>query len=347
MRAPGALRALAPLGLALLLAPAPLRAQATAPDAPAELFVLDYDVPESPGLVALGASSAKILRAGAAKPAVASLVNSFLTGGEVQSGIALDAAPYFLLGGRLESIRAYREQPLKRILANTLLSVATVQGASDTSSLSYGIGVRITLWDDQDLLFDPDLGGEIDSVLLAALPAAPVFDPTTGELVRKPASIRVDLTEVHRRAEQRALATRGHALSVGWALSGGVRGGIASFDSLGASRHRAWLAYRYRARPGLDLLSTAQWQEGDSVTAALLLGVAFRATSPGYAFGTELYYESGPEGADGGLAAGGSAEIRVTQGLRFVAGLLRERDEAGVPRVRLRTTVRWAMAGAP
>lgn len=330
----------------MVLAAVDLRAQAGDSLHTADRYVLDYDVPEAPALVVANSSTSKILRAGAAKPAVASLVNSFLTGGDVDSGIAIDAAPYFLAGGRLRSIEEYRNDRWSRFWANWLVSIATVQSEEDTSSMRYGVGMRFTLLDDQDLLLNEALGDSIDEKLRASLPTAPRIDPRTGKVVRTARPAKVDLRDAYRWAEQKAIETPGHALSVAWGMTGLLKGGVARFDSLSGSRHAVWAAYRYRFARGMDLMSTVRYQESDSSASALLGGVALRILSPDYAVTGELYYESDPKGTHhGGLAGGASAEIEVLTGLRLVAALVQERDAQGVPKVRLRSTVRWAMTG--
>src|SRR5229473_320613 len=123
----------------------------------AQRFILDYDVPESPAFVALGVTPTNVTRGSASKPVIASLLTEFRTGQKIGGGLALDFAPYFVYGGRLDNIAAYRSDWKKRLLANLQLSLGTIQSETDTNSLRFGLGMRATFYDSHDLLMDPRL----------------------------------------------------------------------------------------------------------------------------------------------------------------------------------------------
>ncbi len=331
---------------ALLRGAAPLPGQ----DAdPAHKFVLDYDVPESPALVAIGSATSNITRGSAAKPFVAQLVNQFQAGEKVANGLALDLAPYFLYGGRLASIQEYRRSPLKRILANSTLSLATAQDAGDSTSLVFGVGLRVVLFDAHDLLQDPALGRDIDQLLAAAASAAGA--ELLEDDVIEPAGKELDFGPAYQRARARVRNRRGGALSLAWAMSGILKGSIASSDSVQNTRHTAWLAYRYSLGGGTDVLAQLQWRQTETADNAFKGGAALRANTDRYSVAAELFYDSDPDQATSGrLGAGVTTELRVARGVALVGQLATEPVIIGnrtASRVRLRTSVRWNATAEP
>jgi len=328
------------------LCPATALGQGT--DTSAQRYVLDYDVPESPALVALGAAPANVTRGSAAKPIIASLLNEVQTGQKLGSGIAIDFAPYFLFAGRLASIQEYRDNRLKRWLANLQLSIATIQSASDTGSLRFGAGARVTLFDNHDLLQDKTLGADIDQALTAA---ANALRPVAGGgEVGAPITV-ANLTGAYARARERVRTTPGDALSVGWGMSALVRGGVANADSIANTRHRVWLSYRHTFRGGTDLLATAQWKQADSSGSSARAGAALRANGKDANLALELYYDSQPhDWTAGRIGIGANAEWRFSHGVGLVASLATEPTTVGsrtISKLKVRTSLRWDMNGEP
>ncbi len=62
-------------------------------------YVLDIDVPESPGLVALDLLSTKVLRGSSPKPSTATIIYRAGDSSRAVTGVSLDLVPYYLLGG--------------------------------------------------------------------------------------------------------------------------------------------------------------------------------------------------------------------------------------------------------
>lgn len=91
-------------------------------------YVLDIDVPESPGLVALDATGNHVLRGSSPKPIAASAVLQLTGSGVNSKGAAVDVVPYFLLGGGKRSLVSYRDMSvagrLTRVVTKTSLSLA-------------------------------------------------------------------------------------------------------------------------------------------------------------------------------------------------------------------------------
>ena len=329
----------------ILLSIMPITARAQKPSS-AQHFVLDYDVPESPGFIALGVTPANITRGSASKPVVASLLSDLATRQKLASGIALDFAPYFLYGGRFQSVNEYRRNRLKRWLANSLLSIATVQSETDSSSLRFGLGARGTLFDNHDLLQDSTLGMDIDRALTSAAHAGRPRTDTSE--VGAPVTV-AGLADAYKAARERVRTKPGDALSVGWGIAGVIHGSVVSGDSIGGRRNRVWLSYRHTFRSGMDLLATAQWRQADSVGSSVRAGAGLRANVADANFAGELYYDSNPKGISGGkLGIGANAEWRFTRGVGLVVALSTVPTVVGsqvVSKMKVRTSLRWDMNG--
>jgi hypothetical protein len=316
---------------------------------PAQKFILDYDVPESPALIAIGAAPANVIRGSAAKPVVAHLVNQFTANEKIDNGIALDFSPYFVFGGRLKSIDEYRKSAFKRIMANTQFSVGTAQSTTDSTALLFGLGIRATLFDSHDLLKDKQLGQEIDAALAAA--ASAVGADTLEDDVVTHAVDRADLTQAYDNAQARVRNRKGDALTFGWGMGGLLKGSIASGDSVAQVRHRLWLSYRHSFGGGMEVLGIAQWFENDSVGSSFRAGTALRTNGPNYNFAAEVFFDSNPdEVASGRFGIGANGEVRFTRGLGLVAAIATEPVQDGnniASKLRVRTSIRWNMSSAP
>jgi len=316
---------------------------------PAQKFILDYDVPESPALIAIGAAPANVIRGSAAKPVVAHLVNQFTANEKIDNGIALDFSPYFVFGGRLKSIDEYRNSAFKRIMANTQFSVATAQSTTDSTALLFGLGIRATLFDSHDLLKDKQLGQEIDAALAAAANAGGA-DTLEDDVVSKGVD-RADLTQAYDNAQARVRNRKGDALTIGWGMGGLLKGSIASGDSVDQVRHRLWLSYRHSFGGGMEVLGIAQWFENDSVGSSFRAGTAVRTNGPNYNFAAEVFFDSNPdEVASGRFGIGANGEVRFTRGLGLVAAIATEPVQDGnhiASKLRVRTSIRWNMSSAP
>jgi hypothetical protein len=314
----------------------------------AQSYVLNYDVPESPGFVALGVAPSSVTRGSAAKPFTASLVSQLLTGQKLAGGLALDFTPYFVYGGRLKSIEEYRRNSMKRFLANLQVSVATVESETDTSALRLGFGVRATLFDNHDQLSDTTLSAEIDAALSRAADSQRRRTDTSE--VGSPVSVP-DLKEAYARARDRIRRKPGGALSLGWGVAGVVRGAVANSDSIGNVRHRFWLSYRHTFTSGMDLLATTQWKQADSSGTSLRAGVALRVNANEANLALEMFYDSDPhELSAGRVGLGGNAEWRFAKGVGLMATVATEPTMVSgqlVSKLRVRTSLNWAMNGEP
>src|SRR5438552_7358106 len=95
-------------GIAHAQAVKSVTSSSTSASEPMSKFATDFDVPESPGFAALGVTPSKVLRGSAAKPVVTSLLGQVTSGGKLKAGVAVDIAPYFLYGGKVNNVEAYR-----------------------------------------------------------------------------------------------------------------------------------------------------------------------------------------------------------------------------------------------
>jgi hypothetical protein len=325
---------------AALLALATWAAPAAAQTAPTRVgdFILDYDVPESPAFIALGVAPANVLRAGAAKPIVASLLNQLLTGGTLDNGIAIDFSPYAVFGGSAESVDTYRTSTFRRIIFNTTVSLATVTDADVADDLRFGFGLRSTLWDSRDPLADSALANEV-SRLLAAAARAPLQagDDEVGAPMNL-ADRGVDLTAAYRAARAEAARKTGTALSAGWGFAGPIHGAIASLDSIGDLQHRLWLAGRWSFVKGPEVMMTTQYVSRlGNADSSLRIGAALRASGADFSFALEAGWDS-----EEGFLPGISAEARALAGVHLLAALVADRPPDGGPiRVSLRHSISW------
>lgn len=312
-------------------ATAPPQAE-TAPQ-PAYKFILDYDVPESPAFVVLGVTPEKVTTGGASKPIVVNLLNQAFTGGEATAGVALDFSPYFVFGGRFENINEYRNDGLKQRLANTVLSFATVQDATDSTHVRFGVGARMTLFDDHDPLQNAALTDRIAKLL------------TPAELdVGRESSTGIDsitgLALAYRQITDSIRSTPGRALSIGWGMAGTARGGVLATDSIGAIRHRFWAGYRETFRGGVEFLGTTQVGGGTSTNQSFRVGGALRANIQSVRLAGELVYDS----ETGQVHPGGVAVVKVVPQFDIIASLGSDADATGSPKnatLRFRTMLRW------
>lgn len=112
---------------------------------------MDLSVPQSPAFAVLGVTPKEVIRPESAKRLAAALLQGVDANGNLQTGIAIDTAPFMLWSGKTMTFADYRDSLLERNLARTQLSIATTKGASDKDeSVRLALGLRLTPWDDAD-----------------------------------------------------------------------------------------------------------------------------------------------------------------------------------------------------
>jgi hypothetical protein len=125
---------------------------------------VDLAVPESPAFGALGLTAQEVSRPTTARELAMSFINGVDRSGNLQTGIAIDTAPYMLLAGPGITLRRYQEpgQYLTRFLARWQVSFASAKGGgAEDPSAKIGLGFRFTLLDRGD--------PRTDAMLLACL----------------------------------------------------------------------------------------------------------------------------------------------------------------------------------
>ncbi|HEX9940212.1 MAG TPA: hypothetical protein VGB15_23965 [Longimicrobium sp.] len=316
------------------------RTGAPAPQAPAiEAYklVLDYDVPESPGFVALDVAPEKVLTGSASKPVAINILNQIARSGKAQAGLALDFSPYFVAGGRFQNINEYRSNRLKRLLANTSVSFATVQDPTDSASLRFGAGVRMTIFDDHDPLQNREVTAAVERLLT---PQGPLGDRTDGPVITQ--SVKIEgLAEAYQAAIDAVRKKPGRALAVGWGVAGTLRNAVLSADSVHRTTHSFWAGYRETFPGSVEFLGAVLAGGAAGGDREFRVGGALRMTSESLRLTGEVVYES----LTGSIHPGGVAEFRVLPQLAAVASLGSEPSQDGeVGKLRFRTMLRWNMS---
>lgn len=325
----------------------PMTSSSTSATEPLYKFATDFDVPESPGFATLGVTPSKVLRGSIAKPVVTSLLGQVTGGGKVKGGVAIDVAPYFLYGGKVNNVEAYRANPVRRALANTQLSFATVQDQKDTASVLFGLGLRMVFLDAHDVLMHRGVLDRVDAALIncsrpTVVTANEASAPGSG--VGKE-HVCAGLADSMQSAKDAALSFSGWSLAAGAGLGGFLHSSVVSNDSLGERRGRIWLSGGYSWGRHQEILMIAQVQDSATVDWSARVGVGARAKFTSAEIGFELSYDSRSKE----FQPGGAAEWRVVPGVWLVGGLTAEAATANgttVPKLKLRTSLRWNPAGS-
>lgn len=145
-------------------------------------FILDYAVPSSPAFTVLDATPQQVTRGSAAKPLIFHAFPNFLQTGRLDPGIAADFSPYVLLGGGFQNLEHYRTSWIRRMLANSMLSVAALKNSKDSSNADIGLGIRITIFDDHDLFANSPIARAITDKIGTALSSAAKAPVIAGQI---------------------------------------------------------------------------------------------------------------------------------------------------------------------
>lgn len=280
-------------------------------------YVLDVDVPESPALVALDATTAHVLRGSAPKPIGAALVHRS-EGVGWATGAAVDVVPYFFLGGGVRTLKSYRANSvagrLIRVVTKTALSLGALSSPAAAGGLRGGIALRTTFHDPHDPVLNSRLPEEVDSALRAH--GIVESDSTVEDVSDR----GVDLRPIFAGA-RRAMRARGDVqVSAGWGLAGLIRGGVLSGDSVRAFRHTVWLTAQHALGNRMDVSVTGQVRSAFHRDDAFRLGLGFQRKSRPADYRAEVYYDW----ANHRLHPGVSAEIHAGPGYGAVVGLTSE-----------------------
>lgn len=120
---------------------------------------IDLSVPPSPAFTILGLNPETVAHPSTPRELALSLLSGFDRNGNLQSGWAIDTAPYLLLRGQELTLGEYRQSFITRVLSNTQLSLATAKASSSQDkAVRAALGLQVTIFN----LGDPRLDTELD-----------------------------------------------------------------------------------------------------------------------------------------------------------------------------------------
>jgi hypothetical protein len=305
---------------------------------------LNFDRPISaaPAFVALGVNPETVSHPATPREFAASLLNGVDRTGTLQTGFALEAAPFQVFFGPQTSLNDYRESYFTRLLYNLNLSVATTKASTnDDKSQRVAFGMELTLLDKGDPRMNPKVENLFRQVT-TDIPA-PEYDPdmSPGEwdaLVKAHAEQYGDPNKAYLegleriRAESWGRTAWNVALAPTWVSIDG------NADDLKYEGLTAWSTFSYgfenvRALRGrVQFIAHLRFREGEEVfdpddptlrfNQDTLFGAArLRWGRADLNFSAEAAYIriwDGPQGNDTAFRIGAILEKKVSENLWFV-----------------------------
>lgn len=196
---------------------------AVAQPAPAPLDLhqgnLDLTVPEAPAFTVLDLTPESVVRPATPREAALALLNGVDRQGNLQTGLAVDTAPYLIAranGQRPMTLAEYQTNYTQRLLARLGASVATVKGTDDADqSVRLSVGFRVVPLDYGDPRNDTELRECLLKVQKAAIAVisndSPLDSPVLEEMFGVKMSAMRDSTAEERRTKIEA--NKAHAVS--------------------------------------------------------------------------------------------------------------------------------------
>jgi hypothetical protein len=174
--------------------------------------------PTSPAFDAIGATPTTIAHPTSIQAMGASLLSYVDQSGHINAGLALEAAPIWLLIGDRVTLKEWRENLVDRALSRLTVSFATAAGVSGVTNVAEGL--RFVLWDDSDPRWDTTLEKCLVNAVSSGLPkraggALPADTDTT------PGQSPVVVDAAVKSCQDQAKARGNNGASAG-ALSGAV-----------------------------------------------------------------------------------------------------------------------------
>lgn len=284
-------------------------------------YILDYQVPSSPAFTLLDVTPQQVTRASAAKPLLAHLFSNYLQTNKLDPGIALDFSPYLLLGGGFKNINDYQNNTGKRILANTLLSIASIKNSTDSNNLDFAIAGRITLFDSHDLFADKnssitnDIGASLANAADARVINGQIPDDVVGTVDNPASTVPVDLTQIYNKAYNSLKSKGGVASSVGFGYKSTAKNSSLVLDSLINQEYKLWWSFtKYKIFKGADLLSIVQGTLGKEIIPEWKGGIAVASQNKTSNMGAEIVYNFETKDWE----YGANFEIRLFKQLTYV-----------------------------
>jgi hypothetical protein len=144
-------------------------------------------VPSSPAFDAIGASPTAINRPTTLRALGTDLLSTIDQTGHFQTGVAIEAAPFWLMFGDRITLKQWREDYGARSLSRLALSVASsANSANGITQVAQGL--RFTFWDESDPRFDEKL----EHCIVNQLPAPPKAPPTPPKAPEEPLKAGAD-----------------------------------------------------------------------------------------------------------------------------------------------------------
>lgn len=315
---------------------------------------LNFDRPLSaaPAFVALGVTPENVAHPATPREFATSLLNGVDRKGTLQTGFALEVAPYQVFFGPQTTLSEYRENFFTRLLYNFNVSVATTKASTnDDKAQRLALGMEFTLFDKGDPRMNPAVEKLFKQVTMEN--PLPDYDPDMSEaeynaLVKAhyekfdPNKAYVDGLE-----KIRAASWGKTAWNVAWAptwvsLSGNADNlkyeGLTAwttfaygFEGVGALKGRAQFIAHVRYREGEEVVDP----DNASIKAkqnTLFAAARLRWGRPDLSFSAEGAYIriwDGLQGDDQSYRIGGVLEKKVANNLWFVLSLGEDFGVAG------------------
>ena len=300
-----------------------------------------YTIPPSPAFTFLGTNPGSIDRPTTARALAVSLAEDFRAG-EIPRGLAVDVAPWFLVPGlRITPLR-YRTDPVAYVMANTQVSLGSLQAKTDTGSTDLALGIRTTVFDRGDPMTDTAYTNEVRRGLLKCIASVPSNGPTA------------DTTALHKCAADATVQIRSRWLESHWnAPSLAVAGALGWRFAESKADASDWLGWAGWVTAGVPLFKGGQVlgqlrydQRGADGSGLSYGGRAYLGSASAHAFAEVSHLAVGSE--DHPTSWAGGVEFRAFQSFWLSTGFgTVTRPEAGAQTVAVIANLRWDVSMAP
>jgi hypothetical protein len=319
---------------ALLLAAAAGRAGAQQGDS-----LKPYAIPASPAFTFLGTTPGKVERPVAARALALGLAQDVAASGGIPRGLALDVAPWSFVPGLRIPLRRYQTDPAAYALANTQLSVGTIQPQADTAGTDLAVGVRTTLFDRGDPMADTAYTSAVRKGLVQCQSAAGPTDPDSVVVAcarRVTGQLRTRWREDHWNAASLAFAA-----AAGWRFP---ESQVTSSDWLG------WAGWATAALPlfkGGQVLGQLRYDVQGANRHGLTYGGRAYLGTPSVNVFAEVTHD-GVDTTGTPTSWAGGLELRVLQSFWLSTGVgTVARPDAGAKTVAVIANLRWDVSTLP
>ena len=186
---------------------------------------IDLSVPKSPAFTALGLTPESVVRPTSPRAFAAALLSGADPNGNIQTGVAVEIAPYLLYAGNNVTLRQYRENYGIRFASRTQFSFAIAKGANDEDEATrIALGLVVTPFDrgdsrnDQKLLdcFEERIGKVHKDAVKVQHKIAPLVASNSPEW---PTKLEKEISQLEQQAKSEADTCRKEARKRNWNAS--------------------------------------------------------------------------------------------------------------------------------